>query len=153
MSEINIEFVRTDVISGRYLENTGRNGEIKTLDVTTTGRPAKTYKYRLLPGIPYPMPTVGDLAVVSSAAGFGVIQITEINATVPDTYDKDEMAYVVGIVDVAEYNNFLRNRELKKTLLAQLEQKKKELEQLVTYELLAERNPEFKDLLDKYKSL
>lgn len=42
---------------------------------------------------------------------------------------------------------------MKKELYKQLMAKKKELEDLVTFELLAEKSPEFKALLEAYQRL
>ena len=138
---IKIEFKETDLIGGRYLVNTGRNGKLE-VDPTS-----KEYTYRLLPGMP--KPERGDLVVVSSGNGFGVIMVTTVNAT---SRFKD-MAYCVGLVNPAQYSQFLENQERREELRLKLEKKKKELEDIITWGVLAERSPEFKALLDEYKEL
>ena len=65
----------------------------------------------------------------------------------------ENMAYVVGVVDISAYRDTLRRQELREHLYAQLMQKKKDLEELITLDLLAEKSPEFKELLEKYRSL
>lgn len=136
-----IEFEKTDIIGGKYLENTGRNGK---LEANPFG---KEYFYKLLPGMD--TPNRGDLMVVSSQNGFGVIMVTTINAT---SHFKD-MAYCVGSVSPCAYTSTLDSEKRKEELRKMLEQKKKELEELVTWEILAEKSPEFKKLLDEYKSV
>lgn len=138
---IKIEFKETDIIGGKYLENTGRNGKI---EVNPLG---KEYFYKLFPGME--KPRLGDMVVVSSQNGFGVILVTTLNAT---SHFKD-MAYCVGSVSPESYVTYLENEKRKGELRNALEKKKKELEEIVTWELLAEKSPEFKALLDEYKEL
>lgn len=82
--------------------------------------------------------------------GFQVCVVTTLN--VPTTTYK-HVAYVVGVVDVEAYQENLRKVEMKKKLHKQLLAKKKELEDPVTFELLAEKSPEFKALLEAYQKL
>ena len=97
-----------------------------------------------------PTPKIGDFVVTSCITGFQVCVVTSLN--VPTSTYKD-VAYVVGVVDVAAYQENLRKAEMKKELHKQLMAKKKELEDLVTFELLAEKSPEFKALLEAYQNL
>ena len=137
----NIKFPETDIIGCRFPVCTGRNGVI---DVNMR---SKEYFYKLLPGMN--KPKHGDLVVTSCANGFQVCVVTTLDALT----DFPDMAYAVGVVDAHMYREELARQEQKKKLHGQLMQKKKELEAMVTLELLAERNPEFKKLLDAYNSL
>lgn len=137
-----LEFPKTDLIGCKFPQCTGRNGQV---EVSATG---KEYIYRLLPG--QPQPKIGDFVVTSCVNGFQVCVVTTLN--VPTTTYKD-VAYVVGVVDVSAYQENLRKAEMKKELHKQLLAKKKELEDMVTFELLAEKSPEFKALLEAYQSL
>lgn len=137
-----LEFPKTDLIGCKFPLCTGRNGRI---EVPSAG---KEYIYRLLPG--QPRPEIGDFVVTSCMNGFQVCVVTTLD--VPTTTYKD-VAYVVGVVDVEAYQENLRRAEMKKELHKRLLAKKKELEDQVTFELLAEKSPEFKALLEAYQKL
>lgn len=134
-------FPETDIIGCRFPTVTGRNGEIE-VDKTS-----KEYFYKLLPGMN--KPRCGDFVVVSCQNGFQVCVVTTLNAT----SRFDDMAYAVGTVNVRAYMEELERQKRKKALHAALLQKKKELEEAVTWDMLAERSPEFKSLLDAYRNL
>lgn len=136
------EFPKTDLVGCKFPTCTGRNGQVEVL------ASSKEYIYRLLPD--QPTPKIGDFVVTSCVNGFQVCVVTSLN--VPTSTYKD-VAYVVGVVDVAAYQENLRKAEMKKELHKQLMTKKKELEDLVTFELLAEKSPEFKALLEAYQNL
>lgn len=138
---INIKFPETDVIGCRFPEVTGRNGEVEV------NMRSKEYYYKLLPGMV--RPKLGDFAVTSCQNGFQVCVVTTLNATT----GFEDLAYVVGFVDVGHYKAVLERQEQKKRLHAELMRKKKELESTIALEMYAERSPEFKALLDAYNSL
>ena len=138
----NIKFPETDIIGGRFPISAGkRNAEVRV------DNKSKEYFFKLLPG--QPKPNIGDMVVVACVKGFNVCVVTTLNAT---TFFEN-MAYVVGVVDISAYQDTLRRQELREHLYAQLVQKKKDLEELITMDLLAEKSPEFKELLEKYRSL
>ena len=137
----NIKFPETDVIGCRFPEVTGRNGEVEVNNRT------KEYYYKLLPNME--KPEVGDFLVVSCQNGFQVCVVTSINAIT----GFEDLAYVVGTLDASAYKNELARQAEKKRLHAELMRKKKELEDTIALDLFAERSPEFKALLDAYKSL
>lgn len=138
---VNIKFPETDVIGCRFPEVTGRNGVVEVNHRT------KEYYYKLLPGME--KPRLGDFAVVSCQNGFQVAVVTSLDAVA----EFEDMAYVVGPVDVEHYKATLERQEQKKRLHAELMRKKKELESTIALELFAERSPEFKALLEAYNSL
>lgn len=139
----NITFPETDVIGCKFLTTEGcRNQPLKV------AKGSKEYFYKLLPGMP--KPRVGDLAVVACINGIQTVSVTTINAM---TNFDGEMAYVVGLIDPTAYNEHLVNQQKKRILAMELEKKKKELEESVTLDLLAERSPEFKALLEAYRAL
>lgn len=137
----NIKFPETDIIGCRFPECTGRNGDVKV------NPRSKEYFYKLLPGMQ--KPTVGDFVVVSCQNGFQVCVVTTVNALT----NFEDLAYVVGFVDVHSYRAELERQEQKKRLHTELMKKKKELENTIALEVFAERSPEFKALLDAYNSL
>ena len=137
----NFKFPETDIIGCRFPTVTGCNGKI-VIDNTS-----KEYSYKLLPGMDtHPL---GAFVVVSCVNGFQVCVVTTLNAT----SSFDDLAYVVGTVNVDAYLEELERQKQKKALHAQLLKKKKELEEAVTWDMLAERSPEFKSLLDAYRNL
>jgi hypothetical protein len=138
---INIKLPETDVIGCRFPEVTGRNGEVEV------NNRSKEYYYKLLPNMD--KPKVGDFVVVSCQNGFQVCVVTTINAMT----GFEDLAYVVGTVDVVPYRNELARQEEKKRLHKELMRKKKELEDTIALDVFAERSPEFKALLDAYKAL
>lgn len=137
----NIKFPETDVIGCRFPEVTGRNGEVEVNNRT------KEYYYKLLPGMP--KPKVGDFVVVSCANGFQVCVVTTLNAIT----SFEDLAYVVGFVDVEPYKYELGRQAEKKRLHTELMRMKKEMEATLALDIFAERSPEFKALLDAYKAL
>ena len=134
------KFPETDVVGCRFPVIGGRNSEVEV------DPKSKEYFYKLLPG--QPKPKLGDFVVTACVNGFQVCVVTTLNAM---TSFKD-IAYVVGTVDGAAYREELHRQEMKKRLHAELMAKKKELEESVTLDLLAEKSPEFKAILDAYRS-
>lgn len=138
---INVQFPDTNVIGCRFPEITGRNGEVEV------NKRTKEYFYKLLPDMS--KPNVGDFVVVSCQNGFQVCVVTTINAIT----GFEDLAYVVGTVDVNAYNKELARQREKERLHKELMRMKKEMEQTIALDVFAERSPEFKALLDAYKSL
>lgn len=134
-------FPETDIVGCRFPKCNGRNGEI-TVDNTS-----KEYFYKLLPGMP--KPKLGDFLVTSCSNGFQVCVVTTLNAM----SNFKDLAYAVGAVDVQYYKDALRRKDLLDAAYAQLMRKKKELEESVTLDLLAEKSPEFAALLQTYRGL
>lgn len=138
---LNIKFPETDVIGCRFPEVTGRNGEVEV------NPRSKEYYYKLLPNMS--KPKIGDLVVTSCQNGFQVCAVTTLDAVA----DFPNMAYVVGVVDVAAYRAEIERQDRKNRLHAEIMRKKKELESTIALEMYAERSPEFKALLDAYNNL
>lgn len=138
---MNIEFPKTDIIGCRFPTNVGQRNQRLQVDNTT-----KEYFYRVLPGTE---PKVGDLAIVACINGFQVAVVTSLNAL----YERDDLAYALGFVDPEKYNTYQENQAKKKLLKSKMDRMRKELEDLVTLDLLAEKSPEFKELLEAYRKL
>lgn len=136
-----IEFTETRIIGGKYLSNTGRNGDIVEVPI------GKEYFYKLLPGMN--KPKIGDLMVVSSNAGFGVVKVTTVDAK----SKLDGHAYCVGTVDPTMYITELQKEKKRKELKSILDKKSKELMDIAAWEMIADRSPEFKELLEQYKAV
>ena len=137
-------FPETDFVGCKFPTIEGRNSNVRI------SPDSKTYFYRLIPG--QPKPKIGDFVVTACVNGFQVCVVTELNAQVPVSRQKG-LACGVGILDTEPYTVYLEKQARKAELMSQMLMKKKELEDLVTFDLLAEKSPEFKALLDQYKQL
>lgn len=110
----------------------------------------KVYYYEVIDGIEA---EVGDVVVCVCATGWQVVDVVEINCVLSDAQEARVTARVVAKVDMDAYNAYCEKEERKKKLARQLAKKKKELEGMLAYELLAEKDPAFKAILDEFKAL
>ena len=101
---------------------------------------------------------VGDHVVVKSANhGFGLAKITEIVSD--DCVTQAMLDYcnagreVVSGFDMSAYEERLEKRKIAKQLKTDMNKKMKEMQELAMFEMMAEKNPELKEMLDKYKEL
>lgn len=93
----------------------------------------------------------GDTVVVHCQTGYQVCEIVTINAI--SSFDQKSIAPVVGKVDMSSYIDEVEKKKALAAMKKQLDAEKKRLESMVTYELIAEKNPEFKDMLERFKSM
>ena len=91
-----------------------------------------------------------DTVVVRCKTGYQVCQVIALN-TLSD-FDESTFAPVVAKVNMDPYVAEIEKIKELKVMKKRIEAEKKRLESMVTYELIAEKNPEFKALLDAYKS-
>lgn len=109
----------------------------------------KRYIYRL-PDDLVGKVTVGDTVLVHCKTGYQLAQITTINALT--SFTLDSVAPVVCMVNLGSYIAEVERRKSLARLKQQLDAEKRRLESMVTYDLIAEKNPEFKALLDAYRA-
>lgn len=110
----------------------------------------KRYLYRLpdyLVGHVLP----GDTVVVHCQTGYQVCQVATINAT--SDFDPKTIAPVVDKVNMQSYIDEVEKKKALAIMKKQIDAEKKRLESMVTYELIAEKNPEFKAMLEQFKSM
>ena len=119
--------------------------------VPAVRKTAKTYTYRVPEGLVGKL-RIGDMVVVHCATGYQVAEVEATKVWVAPS-KVAELACVVGVVDSNEYFEYIEKQKHLAVLREQLEVEKKRIESMITYELLAERNPEFKALLDNFKVL
>ena len=110
----------------------------------------KKYIYRLPPYLKGKV-SVGDTVVVHCQTGYQVCQVVEINTI--SNFKVETFASVVAKVDMREYIGMLETQKAMALMKQKIDAEKKRLESMVTYELIAERNPEFKAMLEKYKAM
>lgn len=91
-----------------------------------------------------------DTVVVRCKTGYQVCQVVALN-TLSD-FDESTFAPVVAKVDMGPYVAEIERAKELKVMKKRIEAEKKRLESMVTYDLIAEKNPEFKALLDAYKA-
>lgn len=109
----------------------------------------KRYIYRLPDNLVGKV-AVGDTVLVHCKTGYQLAQIATVNAT--PSFDMDSIAPVVCKVDLVSYIAEVERKKSLARLKQQLDAEKKRLESRVTYDLIAEKNPEFKALLDAYRA-
>lgn len=108
----------------------------------------KRYIYRL-PDDLVGKVMVGDTVLVHCKTGYQLAQIATINAT--SSFDLDSIAPVVCMVNLASYIAEVERKKSLAMLKKQLDAEKKRLESMITYDLIAEKSPEFAALLKQYK--
>lgn len=92
----------------------------------------------------------GDVVVVRCITGYQICEVVETNAFT--SYDPKSIAPVVAKVDVRPYIESVHKAKQLKYMRERIDKEKKRLESLVTYDLLAEKNPEFKVMLEAFKA-
>lgn len=101
---------------------------------------------------------VGDYVVIKSANhGMGIAKVHEIYC---DDYITQEMRNscnagreIIAKFDMSAYETRKNNREQAKKLKVEMEKKIQEVQELALFELMAEKSPELKEMLTKYKEL
>lgn len=111
---------------------------------------AKRYMYRVPEYLKNSL-KVGDAVVVHCQTGFQLAHVDEINAI--SHYPEESFAPVVCKVDLTSYFEEVNKKEALELLKSKIEAEKKRLESMITYDLIAEKNPEFKAMLDNYKEM
>lgn len=110
---------------------------------------AKRYIYRVPEHLKVEL-KVGDTVVVHCQTGFQLARVVELNAI--SSYPEESFAPVVCKADLHSYFDEIDTRETLQAMRNRIETEKKRLESMVTYDLIAEKNPEFKALLDAYRA-
>ena len=99
-----------------------------------------------------------DYVVVKSANhGFGVAMVTDIISDDCVTQSMrdycNEGREIIAKFDMVAYEQRVEKRKMAKQLKADMNKKMKEMQELAMFEMMAEKNPELKEMLDKYKEL
>lgn len=109
----------------------------------------KKYTYRV-PEYLQDQLKVGDVVVVHCQTGYQICQVVSVNAL--SSFDIKSYAPVVCKVDLSGYVAEIEKAKKLAVMKAEIDREKKRLESMVTYELIAEKNPEFKALLEQFKA-
>lgn len=95
---------------------------------------------------------IGDLVVVDTKLGFNVATITSIE---PD-HNKIPLGELREVVQVVDISNFTERQEREKRakyLKRKMDAKVRQLQAITVYEMLAEKDPELKEMLSELKTL
>lgn len=150
---MNIRFPDTNVVSCVFsLKNSTNscNQKFDAFGVTPENsyNKLKEYHYRVpefLQGQLQP----GNFVVVYCQTGYQVCQVNRINEFAP--VETPKLSPVVAKVNLSEYfNDVLKQEELKK-MKAALVKERKRLEEQVTWDLIAEKSPEFAAMLKAFR--
>lgn len=92
---------------------------------------------------------LGDLLVVKQPYGMAVAIVEEILEGDDFTVQRE----VVTKVDTEAFNNRVRVRQQPAELKAKMEERAKQLQDVALYKMLAENDPDMKELLNEYQAL
>lgn len=95
---------------------------------------------------------VDDLVLCDTSNGYGVAKVTEI---IPQNeYEGASVTKeIICKVDFTDFEQRKENREKAKKLKVEMDKKIKDLQELTLYEMMAEKCPELREMLDMYKTL
>ena len=110
----------------------------------------KKYTYRV-PEYLQDKLKAGDVVVVHCQTGYQICHVVSINAM--GSFDIKSYAPVVCKVDLSEFVAEIEKTKKLAAMKAAIDREKKRLESMVTYELIAEKSPEFKEMLEQFKSM
>ena len=101
---------------------------------------------------------INDYVVVKSAHhGFGIAQVVDIIADCYVTQSMrdycNEGREIIAAFDMGDYEDRVNKRKIAKQLKADMNKKLKEVQELAMFEMMAEKNPELKVMLEQYKEL
>lgn len=96
---------------------------------------------------------VGDVVVVDTSRGLQVAKVTTITKLAAgETYSK-ATKWVIQKIDLTEHNARLERERKAAELKKQLEARRKQLEDIAIYEVLAKEDPKMAELLEQYKEV
>lgn len=150
---VNIKFPETDVVTCVFsLRNSGTtcNQVFDDYGVVTpeTRHKLKDYYYRV-PDYLRGKLAPGDFVVVSCTTGYQVCQVQKINEFCATETSK--LAPVVAMVNLGEYFEELDRQKSLQIMKATLLKERKRLEDQVTWDLIAEKSPEFAAMLKAFR--
>lgn len=97
--------------------------------------------------------TVGDIVVVDTRNGYHLATVTSIAERLPRAVSMGDLKEVVCKADFKEFYSRKEKREKANALKSEMDKKVKVLQSQAIYELLAEKDPSLKEMLDEYKEL
>ena len=95
---------------------------------------------------------VGDLVLCDTSNGYGVAKVEEIISKT-DYEGTTVTKEIICKVDFTDFNNRKENRAKAVKIKAEMDKKIKEMQELTLFEMMAEKSPELKEMLEAYKGL
>ena len=151
----NIKFPKTDLVKCVFCWRSSNMEHISSdrwdeYDRHKDPKRLKAYTYRVPEHLREQL-QVGDTVLVHCQTGYQICEIVATN--VLSDFDAKSFAPVVCKVDLSTYIQEVEKAKKLKVMKAAIDQEKKRLESMVTYELIAEKNPEFKAMLEAFKEM
>lgn len=95
---------------------------------------------------------VDDYVLCDTAYGYSVGKVVDIINK--DEYEgADVTKEIICHIYFTDFEQRKKNREEAKKLKSEMDKKMKEMQELALYEMMAEKSPELKEMLDNYKAL
>ena len=150
---VNIRFPETDVITCVFsLKNSVNvnNGNFDDVGYVSEVNylKLKQYQYRV-PEYLQGKLSPGDFVVVYCQTGYQICQVHKTNEFAP--VESGKLAPVVAKVDLNEFFKYVAHQEQLKQMKAALVKERKRLEEQVTWDLIAEKSPEFAQMLKTFR--
>lgn len=142
-----IELPKTNIVSVVFSYATDATQRIAQETSKASGIGMKEYNY-YLPEYLQGNVAVGDTVLVYCATGYQLAEIRRLNVYNPCKITSG--CDVVAKVDLDQYFEYLKHKQQLEEMKQAIHKEKKRLESLVTYELIAEKNPAFKALLENF---
>lgn len=151
----NIKFPKTDLVKCVFCWRSSNTDHIDSdrwdeYDHHKDPKRLKTYTYRVPEHLREQL-KIGDTVLVHCQTGSQICEVVEVNAL--SDFDAKTFAPVVCKVDMSTYIQGVEKVKQLKAMKAAIDREKKRLEAMVTYELIAEKNPEFKAMLKTFKEM
>lgn len=151
----NIKFPKTDLVKCVFSFRSSNTANVLSeswdeYDHHKDPKRLKTYTYRVPEHLCEQL-QVGDTVLVHCQTGYQICEVVEVNAL--SDFDTKTFAPVVCKVDLSTYIQEVEKTKKLKAMKAAIDREKKRLESMVTYELIAEKNPEFKAMLEAFKEM
>lgn len=156
---VNIKFPETNVINYIFSMTGYKPGVSSTSYDPTTSMlidprvraTLKHYAFRV-PSYLLGKVKVGDVVVCKCTNGYQVCEVVSVNDTVPASYEISSLSPVVAVVNMEQFFEDLEQQNLLKQMEKQLIEERKKLEKRIGWDLLAEKDPKFKAMLDSFRA-
>lgn len=95
----------------------------------------------------------GDMVVVDTKNGFTLATVTGMASRIPRNIPMGEIKEVVCKVDFTAFADRKGRKEKRKELKAEMDKRVEALKESAVYEMMSEKDPDLKALLDQFKGL
>lgn len=151
---VNVKFPKTNVVGCVFCYRQSLDVGCKTYDEYDRRlgdvNGLKVYYYRV-PDYLRDCLAVGDPVLVHCQTGYQMCEVVQID--VITSMNVDSLAPVICKIDLTSYREEVERKKALAMMRKQIEAEKKRLEAMVTYDLIAEKNPEFKEMLESFKTM